>query len=194
MLLSRKEKEKLVIKLAQEGKTTREIAKIAHMSLKDIGEIIKKATGDDDDKDSKNNKIAEKEKERLSQLSPCTQAFQIFREKKSLIDVVITLDLDPETVLDYHRDYLRLSGMSELIIIYDNFGKDLPLFLHLFNRIKEQGLSRDEIAYMIEMQSDIAEMQETVGWLNKHISELEKDKEEFEQEIFRLERIKDSGR
>jgi hypothetical protein len=84
--------------------------------------------------------------------------------------------------------------MSELIIVHDNFGKDLPLFLHLFNRIKEQGLSRDEIAYMIEMQSDIAEMQETVGWLHKHISELEKDKEEIEQEIFRLERIKDSGR
>jgi transposase len=69
-----KEKEELVIKLAKEGKTTREIAKIAHISLKDIGEIIRKFTGDDK-KDSDSIKLAEKEMERLSKLSPCTKAF-----------------------------------------------------------------------------------------------------------------------
>lgn len=40
LLLSRKEKEALVIKLAKEGKTTREIVKILHTSLLDIGKII----------------------------------------------------------------------------------------------------------------------------------------------------------
>ena len=49
MLLSRKEKEKLVINLTQEGKTTREIAKQAHISLRDIGKIQHKLTGDNDD-------------------------------------------------------------------------------------------------------------------------------------------------
>jgi DNA-binding NarL/FixJ family response regulator len=39
MLLSKKEKEKLVIKLANEGKTTREITKEMHMSLKSIVKI-----------------------------------------------------------------------------------------------------------------------------------------------------------
>ena len=48
LLLSRKEKEKLVIKLAQEGKTTKEIAKQVHISLRDIGKIQHKLTGDND--------------------------------------------------------------------------------------------------------------------------------------------------
>jgi DNA invertase Pin-like site-specific DNA recombinase len=39
-------KEKLVIKLANEGNTTREIARIVHISLKDIGKIINRETGD----------------------------------------------------------------------------------------------------------------------------------------------------
>jgi DNA-binding NarL/FixJ family response regulator len=39
MLITRTEKEKLVIKLAEEGKTTRQIAKEVHISLKDIGKI-----------------------------------------------------------------------------------------------------------------------------------------------------------
>ena len=46
MLITRQEKERLVIKLAEEGRTTREIAKEVHISLKDIGKIIRKATGD----------------------------------------------------------------------------------------------------------------------------------------------------
>ncbi len=37
-----------MLKLATEGKTTREIAKAVHISLKDIGKIIHKATGHDD--------------------------------------------------------------------------------------------------------------------------------------------------
>ncbi|MEJ7642847.1 MAG: hypothetical protein WKF36_11750 [Candidatus Nitrosocosmicus sp.] len=50
MLLSKKEKEKMVIKLANEGKTTRDITKEEHISLKSIGQILNQVTGDDEDK------------------------------------------------------------------------------------------------------------------------------------------------
>lgn len=55
MLISKKKKEKRVIELANEGKTTREIAKQVHISLKDIGKILSKITEDESP--------AEKEKE-----------------------------------------------------------------------------------------------------------------------------------
>lgn len=186
LLLSKKEKEQMVIKLAQEGKTTREIAKIVHMSLKDIGEIIRKFTGDH--KDSKSNKIEDDKKK----LSPCNQAFQIFREKKPLTEVAITLDLDADTVLDYYLDYTRLTGMYELTILYNDLGRDFLLFLHLYHRIKEEGLNKEEISYMIEVQRNVAVLERSVMWLNKYVPELERDKEELEQEIFRLRKIKDS--
>ena len=48
MLLSKKDKEKKVVELANEGKTTREIAKEVHISLKDISRILNKVTGDDE--------------------------------------------------------------------------------------------------------------------------------------------------
>ncbi|MBA3750044.1 MAG: helix-turn-helix domain-containing protein [Nitrosopumilus sp.] len=47
MLLSKKEKEKLVVKLANERKTTRDIAKTVHISSRTIGKILNKVTGDD---------------------------------------------------------------------------------------------------------------------------------------------------
>jgi DNA-binding NarL/FixJ family response regulator len=49
VLLNKKEKEQLVIDLHQQGKTIREIAQQVHMSFKDIGSIIRRIDGGDDD-------------------------------------------------------------------------------------------------------------------------------------------------
>jgi hypothetical protein len=187
LLLSRKEKEKMVIKLAQEGKTTREIAKLVHISLKDIGKILRKVTGDE--KGSESNEL-EVEKKGISKLSIYAQAFHLFREKKPLIEVVITLDLDADTVLSYYKNYLRLNDMFKLVNLYHKLGEDLPLFLHLFDRVKKEGLTREEITDMLQSQRNVSDMQETLIWLNNHIPELWREKQELEQEIARLRDIK----
>jgi transposase len=80
LLLGRKEKEKLVIKLANEGKTTREIAKAVHISLKDIGKIIHKATGDEKSPRERERKDEKKQKW-LKSLSHYAQAFQMFKDE-----------------------------------------------------------------------------------------------------------------
>ena len=41
MVLTRNQRKEIVIKLYEEGKTTREIAKLERMSLRDIGIILK---------------------------------------------------------------------------------------------------------------------------------------------------------
>lgn len=125
MLLSKKEKEKLVIKLANEGKTTRQIAKEVHISLRTIGKIINKITGDDDEEKY------EKEKQRpLKELSIYAQAFKMFKDNKVLTDVAIELDQDTDTVLYYYNDYLRLVNMNRLVTIYQELKDDLLIFCH----------------------------------------------------------------
>jgi transposase len=78
ILLNRKEKEALVIKLAKEGKNTREIAKIVHVSLLNIGKIIARETGDAEN--LQNDKEKEKQQKPKSHYA---QAFQMFRDKKA---------------------------------------------------------------------------------------------------------------
>ena len=139
MLLPKMEKEKSVIKLAHEGKTTRRIAKIVRVSLKNIGEIIRKATGEDE------SIYKEKEKKKLSKLSLYAQAVQQFRKKKPLDVVVITLNLDADAILNYYKGYLRLNNMYQLVNLYHHIGDDLPLFLQLFHQVKEKHLGKEEI-------------------------------------------------
>jgi hypothetical protein len=149
LLIPRNEKEKLVLKLANEGKTTRDIAKEVHISLKDIGKIIRKAVGDSDPQEEDDKKTKEKEKRQKS-LSPYAKAFQKFKYKNSLADVDIELDIKTDAVLDFYSDYLRLVRMHHLVVRYQDLKDDWPLFIHLYRRIMKEGLNKQDITYLLE--------------------------------------------
>jgi hypothetical protein len=172
LLLSRKEKEKLVIKLANEGKTTRDIAKIAHVSLLDIGKIIDKVTGDGEPSQQEIEKEMENEKQkRWKSLSPYAKAFQMFKDKRTLADVAIELDIKSSAVLDFYNDYLCLLRMNSLVTIYNELKKDLPLLLHLYRRIKEEGLNKQDITELLQNHNKLIDLNEQVEFYNNHIGE-----------------------
>ncbi len=56
VVLNKQEKEELAIRLHKEGKTIREIASAAHLSFTDIGVIIRKLNGRDNDDGVEANK------------------------------------------------------------------------------------------------------------------------------------------
>ncbi len=180
MLLTRNEKEKLVLKLAEEGKTTRDIAKEVHISLKDIGKIIRKAAGDFQGEDEKKEK--EKEKRQKS-LSPYARAFQMFKDKNSLADVAIELDIKTDVVLNYHADYLRLVRMDGLVKIYNELKNDFPLFFHLYRRIKKEGLIKEDIIELVENQQELKFLEKRVELYNEHIRRQQMQARQLEQVI-----------
>ncbi len=181
MLLTRKQKEKLVIKLAEEGKTTRAIAKEVHISLKDIGKIIHRATGDDPDPIEKEQEI-EKQK-RLKSLSPYARAFQMFNDEVPLTDVAIELDIKTDTVLDFYEDYLRLLSMGGLVTMYDDLGNDITLFFYLYSRIKKEGLEMDDVKELLEEQQELKVLQKRVELFNDHIKWQKEQIKQLDQAI-----------
>jgi transposase len=189
VIISRKEKEKLVIQLAHEGKTTREIAKQVHISMRDIGTIIHKETGDDELATTEKQMVDElkkekEEQERLKYLSPYARSFQMFKDRKPLEDVAIELDLDTDTVLFYYEDYLRLLKMDWLFKIYNDLNKDFPLFIYLYKRIKKEGLlNKHDITDLVENQQDLKFMEHRVDLYNDFIRGQQLQKQQLEQEI-----------
>lgn len=73
----------MVIKLPNEGKTTRKIAKEVHISLKSIGNILNKVTGEEEDE----------KQQRLKSKSDYARAFKVFRDGRPLTDIAIELDI-----------------------------------------------------------------------------------------------------
>jgi DNA-binding CsgD family transcriptional regulator len=91
MVLTREEKERFVLDLYNQGKSTREIAEEARMSFRDIGAILNKA------KEEK-----ETSKEQAEKVSQSTQAYKLFSEGKSPVQVAIALNLQEPEVAKFY--------------------------------------------------------------------------------------------
>ena len=79
----------------------------------------------------------------------------MFKDRISLEDVAIELDLDTDTVLLYYEDYLRLLKMRWLVKVYNDLKKDFPLFVYLYRRMKKERLNRQDIATLLKNQQDL---------------------------------------
>ncbi len=92
----------MVIQLAEKNLPTRAIASEVKISLKDIGAIIRKHTGEEIEP------LADK-------MSIPSKAFKMFKEEKDHVTVAIALNLEADDVICMYNDYLRLLGLSWLM-------------------------------------------------------------------------------
>jgi hypothetical protein len=141
VMLNKKEKEELVIKLHQENKTIRQIAETVHMSFNDIGSIIRRINGHDNDSciDTK-----------LSNKSKTTQAIFLFKNGKKPIDAAIELDLPASDIEDILQEYWVLNQLEDLALIYYEIRNHLTLFLKLFHTLKKnKSINQKNIGRML---------------------------------------------
>ena len=106
-VLNKYDKEQLVIKLYQDGKTMREIASAVHMSFGDIGKIIKRIDGRSESDISTN----------LNNKSKETKALWLFEQKKRPIDIAIELDISYSEVIDLQQEYWALKELYDLPLV-----------------------------------------------------------------------------
>jgi len=112
--LNQREKQELIIKLRkEEGKTYREIAHIAKVSLRDIKPTLRKY-----ERKLQTKKGEENNQKTTKKLSKRIQAYDLFRNGKTPIQTCIDLRLDFDTVRKYWLEFLRLNKMKKLYNIY----------------------------------------------------------------------------
>jgi orotate phosphoribosyltransferase-like protein len=107
-LLSRREKEKLVLDLYNQGKTYREIAQELRISPRDIGFILRKAAVEEREEKEKECADENTQQEEEQQLSISSQAYKLFYTGKGPIDVAIELNLPEQQVTKLHKQYCKL--------------------------------------------------------------------------------------
>ena len=139
-----KEKKNLVIQLHQEGKTQREIAQVAHMSVRDISKIIRKIEG-----------IAEEK-------SIETQALDLFQQDKKPIEVAVTLNLNAQKTSKLYKDYLKLEGFHKLVSIYDEINDNLSLFLKLYYIIIQNNIKPNDIVNLVKNSNELANLKTVI--------------------------------
>jgi hypothetical protein len=171
VVLNRRDKEHLVIKLHQEGKTIRDIASAAHMSFGDIGKIINRIDGRDND-DRVEAKIDIKNK------SKDTQALFLFSTGKKPIEVAVELDLSASEVQNMLEEYWALNDLHELALAYNEIRAYLPSFLKLFHCLKERRILDEKhiFKFLKYANYDLSDLENRVQYLSNEITNLEGQK------------------
>ena len=133
--LNRKEKEKIVVDLYENGSSYREIAKEARVSLRDIKGILDKANG-------------------VQSLSKSSQAYRMFSEGKSPMEVAIALDMREPEVTQLYKESWTLKQIYDLNSIYLETKGDLGSFVKLYKLSKEAGLNAEHVVRILKLADD----------------------------------------
>jgi len=142
-ILSRQERERLVLDLYNQGKTYREISKEARISPRDIGVILNKVieTKAGEEERIKQQDDAENNQEQQRQLSLSTQAYKLFSEGKTPLEVAIALNLRESEATKFCREYWRLKQLYNLNTVYEEVKDEISSFLKLYKLAKAKGMS-----------------------------------------------------
>jgi hypothetical protein len=143
MVLTREEKERFVLDLYNQGKSTREIAPIAHMSFRDIGAIIDR---------KEKEKEAKEGQSRQGILS--TQAYKLFSEGKSPVQVAITLNIRELEVARFYVEYWRLRQLYSLNKIYEELKGDIGPFVNLYTLAKVARMDTPSVIRLLEIANN----------------------------------------
>ena len=138
------EKKNLVIQLHKEGKSQREIAKIAHMSIRDISKIIRKLEGISEEKSIE------------------TQALDLFYQGKKPIEVAVALNLNASKISKLYKDYLKLEGFHKLVSLYEEINDNLSLFLKLYYALIQNGIKPHEIVNLVKNSNELANLKTAI--------------------------------
>src|SRR5215831_471778 len=184
--MNREEKEQYVIQLYKENKSTREIAKLAHVSFRDIGIITKKAKLEADGERGPLQDDGD-----IKSKSKSTQAIKLFSEGNSPVEVAIALDLPTDQVLAIYREFWELEGMYGLAQIYEEAKYDFHDLLRLHRIVQALGMKKHEIISAFELikHNQLQTLQWKAGYLKSEITRLEWEKRKSRYHLFDLERM-----
>ncbi|HEY7082525.1 MAG TPA: hypothetical protein VH500_22780 [Nitrososphaeraceae archaeon] len=133
--LNRKEKEKLVVDLYESGRNYHDIAKEARVSLRDIKGILDKANG-------------------VQSLYKSSQAYQMFSEGKSPMEVAIALNMRESEVTQLYKESWTLKQIYDLNHIYLETKGDLASLVRLYKLSKESGLDAEHVIRILRLVDD----------------------------------------
>jgi hypothetical protein len=170
-MLTKQEKERLVVELYNQNKTYREIAKEVRICPRDIGTILKKTSGEREEN---------QDKEQSSLLSPSTQAYRLFSKGKNLVETAIALDLSEVETTKYYEEYLNLKQMHDLRMVYDEIGPDIVPFLKLYKLSKDAHMNPEHVVNLLQIANNYLPLvEERYKKLTKEIDFLESKKQKL---------------
>ena len=167
--------------LYNSGSSYREIAKEARVSLRDIKGILDRANG-------------------VRTISKTSQAYRMFSEAKSPMEVAIALDMREPEVTQLYRESWTLRQIFDLNSIYLETKGDLGPFANLYKLSREAGLNSEQVVRILRLADyDLLRLQGKYYNLKSEVKSLETKMEslirimqDYENQVIALDKSFDN--
>lgn len=130
--MNNKQKEALILSLAEKGETYRTITKKAGVSPNTIKAVLNRAGLDES-------------------TSIYSRAFELFSEGKTPLEVAIKLNLGAEEAIRYHQQYIMLLGCSEFTRIYPQIKGNPWPYVNLVQLTQNVGMNDGEVVELLKI-------------------------------------------
>ena len=175
--LNKFEKEKKVIEWHLAGKTYREISKL-HISFRDIKKIITAY-----EKKIRLQQSKKGEENKIKKLPLSSQAFKLFSDGKTPVQVAIDLDLNFEKVRKHWTEFLRLNNMKKLYNIYIENEFHLDYLFKIYYFMLRNKIDFKNMENVLRIAYDITKLYQTHSNLQTEIERLEQIKKDYSFQI-----------
>jgi septation ring formation regulator EzrA len=178
-ILTRQERERLVLNLYNQGKTIREIAKEVRMSFRDIKVILDKLVEE---------KIeGSEEQEQQQHLSLSAQAYKLFSDGKTPLEVAIALNLKESEATKFYKEYWKLKQLHNLNMVHEETKGDIEPLLRLYRLSKRKGMGVKQVVNFLTIANDdLPALEKRFKTLRNDISTLQFRKRVFERSLYQL--------
>ncbi|HEY7082372.1 MAG TPA: hypothetical protein VH500_22000 [Nitrososphaeraceae archaeon] len=171
--LTRHAKEMLVLDLYyNQDKTYRQIAREAKICPRDIKTILDKRI---------------KETELSQSTSISSQAFSLFLQGKTPIQVAITLNLKEPEVRELYKQYWSLQQLHDLYQVYEKIKDGIGCFVELYRLIEAAGMDLNHVKRLLEVANgELPKVKETYKNLLSDVMNLNQKKRHIDAAILKL--------
>ena len=130
---------------------------------------------------------AEKNQEQQQHLSLSAQAYKLFSEGKTPLEVAIALNLRESEATKFYKEYWKLKQLHNLTLIYEETKGDIDPFLKLYRLSKAKGMSVKKVVDILAIANDdLPAIEERIKRLRNEISALQFRKHTLEGNMYQL--------
>jgi dimeric dUTPase (all-alpha-NTP-PPase superfamily) len=130
--------------------------------------------------------LLQEEEQQHSSLS--TQAYKLFSEGKTPLEVAIALNLKESEATKFCREYWKLKQLHNLNMVYEEIKDDIASFLKLYKLSKTKGLGVQQVIDVLEIaNNDLPSIEERFKRLRTDVSMLQSQKTYMQEKSIPIE-------
>jgi archaellum component FlaC len=172
MQLTDERKKRVIDLYFNQHKSYAEIAQIEKMSPRGIHTIIKEE---------------ESRRQKYKQQEISAQAYQLFSEGKTPVEVAIVLNLRAPEVTRLYREYWELKRLHTLNSVYKETNGKLWPFLKLYRLMKEKGMNIEQVVNAVDIAiHKLPYMEGLYKQLKDEVDKMQRTRQQLENYLHKL--------